>query len=386
MKNIRKNVHFMGMWREGLFLFFLILGDLAKNIKGRVLLFCTMGTHNYRPFLKVMIEIALIILFLYLFIRKISFDDFLVLKHIVNWSLIPFLIFFNGFIPFFWSLGWYVILRTFFRINCLEVVFAKFSSQAISYITPFIGLGGDVFVPTILAKKDRDLKTIYATILTERLIEVITFMGLISFATLYLLFFKNMIPFWLKILIAIAGFSFFFILILFFIFLRKSKPFLSNFFASIFRKKHIKYHFLISFVNSLKEFEEKTFFILKKENKKTIAKTFFFKFLGVMVELLKHMMIFYLLGFRENLLFFASVSLSSLVLMALTSFIPASLGGYEYFSMLLFSSVGLSTRHILGYLLLIRLLYFTNSSIGLIYYFIRKGQILKEAISKNKII
>ncbi|MEM2031969.1 MAG: lysylphosphatidylglycerol synthase transmembrane domain-containing protein [Candidatus Woesearchaeota archaeon] len=328
---------------------------------------------------KLIAEISLLILLFYLFLTKISFHDFYKLKDIFKWQFIPLLILINLLIPFFWSLAWYKILRAFYKVDVLEIFLAKIASQAISYVTPFVGIGGDVFVPSILANHERKAKTIIATIALERTIEVIAYGSLLSVASFVVLF--SEIPLYIKIaMIAISLMLVIFLsLFLYMLILRK------RIFSAILSWLYSTFHFkkFDEIKKKIMDFEEDLFFVLKKENKKVIIEAFIFKYIGLFFEVLKYVILFYALNHKKLVLFYACFALTSYIVVWILSFIPASLGGFEYTYITFFPEVGLSKTDALGFILIVRGLYTINVLIGLSYYFIKKSEMLKKELNKS---
>lgn len=330
-----------------------------------------------KTFLKVSIEITLLIILLYLFFTKISFHDFYKLKDILKWEFIPLLIIINLLVPFFWSLAWYKILRTFYKVDIFEIFLTKIASQAISYVTPFVGIGGDVFVPSILANKERKAKTIIATIALERTIEVIAYGSVLSIASFVVLF--SEIPWYIKagMIIISLVLVIFLSLFLYMLVLRK------RIFSGILHWLYSLFHFkkFDEIQKKIMDFEEDLFFVLKRENKRIILEAFIFKYIGMFFEILKYVILFYALNHRESVLFYACFALTSYIVVWMLSFIPASLGGFEYTYITFFPEVGLSKTDALGFILIVRGLYTVNVLIGLSYYFIKKSEMLKQEIN-----
>ncbi len=344
-------------------------------------------TKNMKKYVKKVILISLelfsLIIFSFLFFKHIRIEDFSNIKTFTSFEILL-ILFVHLMIFVFWALGWHVLLKIYYKdITFWQTFTTKLSSYAISLITPFIGLGGDFVAPILLKKSHFNYTKLYATVALERLLEVSTFMLMLSLFSFFIIPLNINVK--LKFFMIVAAVVGLLIFVYLFFILSKKEKLLSNilvWFGKSLRFDHFSWFNTVK--KSVMNFEKEIFMILKKRNRKAIILAMIFKLLAFIFDVLRITTILYGLGYRKQILFKSILIISTYLVTWLFSFIPASLGGFELISLDMFETLGYTKADGLTYIITIRLLSLFVVIIGLINYFLRRSENWWKNLFRNR--
>ena len=324
-------------------------------------------------------ELLFLALLIFLFLRILDFEEFKKNISIIKPSSIAVIFMLQAAVYILDSLRWLILLKQAgIKRPFLDILRARLSGFAVSYITPSLSFGGEPVRASLLKENGTPYNRLFATVTLDKYIELFSKFPVLVVGISFLIFLfdpsLSLIIVSVVVIVFLIGLFLFLLIKLFY-----DKQFINHFFKKLIRPfARLSPRTAVKFYSAVKDFEKEVSTIIRDKRYFYLATS-----IGVIVSFIEVLQSYYILSllYSANLVK-AFIIFSSTIFSAIFTLIPASLGGMESVNLFIFSLLGLGGGNGLIYTIVLRIGHLSFVAIGLINLLISR-MILKRKSVKD---